>query len=176
MKHRTPKGKRMDDAMKHLPYEIDMLFESFERYPKIDPTDKILRRALIESFCVHARLLFELFEKEPKNRLYTTGYRWVKNPRTYGRRLNNQIAHLGYMQRTSDISKLIDYPMRLDMLNRIRVEVTNFKAFMKDRALAQTIPEVPLSEHTTGSLSFSGTVDTTTGGPLTVLTTARSSN
>jgi hypothetical protein len=54
---------------KHLPYEIDMMRRTYSRIealahpPRVPetPEERVLRNALIESFCVHCRSLLDFF-------------------------------------------------------------------------------------------------------------------
>jgi hypothetical protein len=48
---------------KHLPYEIEMLWESMILMQKRF-ADRTIRNALIESFCMHGRNLMEFFWRE----------------------------------------------------------------------------------------------------------------
>jgi hypothetical protein len=51
---------------KHLPYEIDMMRETYRLLGKIPPPENVIKNALIESFCIHARSLLDFFERKRK--------------------------------------------------------------------------------------------------------------
>lgn len=92
----------------------------------------LLRNAIIESCCIHARGLIEFFQKESKHPQFTQGYtafainsNAVDNIR---KRLNIQIAHLIFDGRTADDSEKIDHPERLKAAQFIAAEVPIFKA------------------------------------------------
>ncbi len=130
----------MSGPMDHLDYEVEMLVETYKR--AAHEPDRIMRNALIESFCTHARLLFELFEKEAKAPKYSNGYVPRHKPTHYNNILNNQISHMGAL-RTHDDSKKINHEMRTEMLDRIRDDLAHFKTCMLDQAAAARTRDVP---------------------------------
>jgi hypothetical protein len=114
----------------HLVYEIDMLRETYQRCPKEETTitDDIIKNALIESFCVHARNLIELFEgKDAKyNKKYSdSNYQPFSTVhediiRNIENRLNGQISHLVYRGRdgrTIETSEKINDKDRAEIFN-----------------------------------------------------------
>jgi hypothetical protein len=97
----------------HLPYEIDMLrstyrqLESVANHPPHSETaeQKMLRNALIESFCVHARSLIDFFANRRNAATdavagdFTDGFTASMDPskqpiRTLRTKLNKQLLHL----------------------------------------------------------------------------------
>jgi hypothetical protein len=86
----------------HYNYEVDMLCETYKYMATADYSgaDKLIKNALIESFCIHARSLIEFFSKRQTGAAKTyvgDGYKRLKvegRLETLNRMLNNQIAHL----------------------------------------------------------------------------------
>jgi hypothetical protein len=156
----------MNDPMDHLDYEVEMLSETYVRaaYEK----DRILQNALIESFCTHARLLFELFEKEAGTKpKYSAGFKPKHNPVYYSKILNNQISHLGAL-RTHDPQQKIDHAMRTDMVNRIRDDLSTFKACMLDQSKAAQTRDVPQFTIAASALqNATNAIQTSTSGTTT---------
>ncbi len=117
----------------HLRHEIKMLACCFHRLRLIDHSDSVLRNALFESFCVHARNLFEFFEAQPGKggaRRYAPNY--SLEPNTYQRettRLSNQITHM-LKHRTSDEDELLDQYDLFDMLQKLDRELKRFKTHL----------------------------------------------
>jgi hypothetical protein len=160
----------MDDPMEHLDYEVEMLVETYKR--AATETERIARNAYIESFCTHARLLFELFEKEHKNPKFSSGYVPARDPTYYNNILNNQISHLARALRTHDDGKKIDHAMRTDMLDRLRDELTLFKGCMLDKTKAAAVRSIPAMSISVTSSPPSATnaVQTSTIGSTTTST------
>jgi len=141
----------------HLPYEIDQMFCSLtmlgevqvpSEWSRRDDWQKKLNNALMESFYVHARVLFEFFEKRKGARKYTVaGYQPFKGVDVSGwiRKLNNQVAHL-LDGRTKDDSHKIGGQDRIDMYNALIREVSVFKSALKPEfaSLRNSIPTPPV--------------------------------
>src|SRR5476649_2883387 len=89
----------------HLAYEIEMLNGTYVRIPRVkgNDNDAILKNALIESFCLHARALFEFFRKESARHEYTEAhYQFFNRESSFSQKLNTQIAHLVFEGRTTE--------------------------------------------------------------------------
>ncbi|MEO9634066.1 MAG: hypothetical protein ABJF89_13300 [Parasphingorhabdus sp.] len=115
----------------HLPYELWMLRETHEKLGSA-LTDQVLCNALIESFCLHARLLLEFFEKKKSKHAkdYTGGSYKAAHlgslTKTERDKLNTQIAHItGY--RTIDPSQKIGPALRLKLLTALQREAITFE-------------------------------------------------
>jgi hypothetical protein len=93
-------------AKKHLPYEIDMLRQTYRKLVEGQVPDEVVGNALIESFCVHARSLLDFFESRPNKRdddYVATDFTSIFVPRinqsidpfkTLRTKLNKEIFHL----------------------------------------------------------------------------------
>jgi len=115
----------------HLPYELWMLRQTYERLGSPSP-DNVLCYALIESFCIHARLLLEFFEGKQGNRAkdYTGGsYQAVhldNLTKAEKNKLNTQIAHMTG-QRTVDSSDKIGRSLRAKLITALEDEANEFE-------------------------------------------------
>lgn len=115
----------------HLPYELWMLRQTYEKLGS-PPADKVLCNALIESFCIHARLLLEFFGNKQGRHAedYTGGsYRAVhllSLTKAEKDKLNTQIAHMSG-QRTADASKKIDRALRAKLITALEREANEFE-------------------------------------------------
>ena len=118
----------------HLHYEIDMLLGTFHRLQTV--SDPVMRNALMESFCIHARNLDDFFlgRRGAKAQTYAAA-----NYRAYlagrfssdlDRKLNTQIAHLTEA-RTSDPAEKIGQADRLELLTTLLAEVHNFAEHLR---------------------------------------------
>jgi hypothetical protein len=112
-----------------LNYEIWMLEETNKRHHD----DEVLKNALIESFCVHARNLFEFFMEEAPQ--YTQNHEpfshITKNRcKAILRKLNVHITHVKFQGRaTNDADKINDRD-RAEMLNILSDEIKAFKGHL----------------------------------------------
>ena len=152
----------------HVKYEIDQMVASLRMLGDLkvpqewgDGWQKALNNALMESFCLHARALFEFFRKPNGAREYAeTNYKPFQNVdvSTWVKNLNNQIAHL-LEGRTDDDSRKIRDQDRLDMLYTLSNEVEVFKKALKPEYKSINIPSIPkltirgLGQSSTTSLS-----------------------
>jgi hypothetical protein len=130
---------RLDDAISgHLPYEIEMLVYTFERLNKLQASDEVfLINALIESFCVHARNLFEFFDKgarirTPPRKYAKDGYMSRGTYQLHKQALNQQISHLIYGGRFNTQVGKIDGAKRFSMISDLRTELEHFKNWVVD--------------------------------------------
>jgi hypothetical protein len=138
----------------HVKYEIDQMVCSLLMLGNVkvpvewhlqDSWQKALNNALIESFCVHARALFEFFEKPRGARKYTEAtYEPFKGVdiSTWVKKLNNQVAHL-LDGRTDDDSLKIGDQHRIDMLHALGSEVEVFRKALKSEYKSIDIPRIP---------------------------------
>ena len=94
--------------------------------------DEVIKNALIESFCVHARNLFEFFGEAPQ---YTQNYQpfsHITKSKRKGIRskLNVHVTHVKFQGRaTNDADKINDRD-RAEMLNILSDEIKEFKAHL----------------------------------------------
>lgn len=138
----------------HVKYDIDQMVNSLRMLghvkvpPEWQPRDgwqKALNNALMESFYVHARALFEFFEKPRGGLKYTDGtYRPFNgvDVSTWTRKLNNQVAHL-LDGRTSDDNLKIGDQDRIDILHALSNEVEVFKKALRPEYKSIEIPSIP---------------------------------
>ena len=106
---------------------------------------KSLNNALMESFYLHARALFEFFEKGRGAQEYAdASYEPFKgvNVGQWVRQLNNQVAHL-LDGRTADDTLKINDQDRIDMLHALSDEVEVFKKALKLEYKSIAIPSIP---------------------------------
>lgn len=115
----------------HLPYELWMLRETYARL-KSPPADDVLRNALIEAFCIHARQLLEFFENKQAlhAKVFTGGIYEAAHlsglTNSDRDKLNTQIAHLT-AKRTTDPTEKIGHSMREHYLMALEREAQNFE-------------------------------------------------
>jgi hypothetical protein len=121
----------------HLPYELDMLEQSFLRLHSegADELDKLIKNALVETFWVHARNLFEFFKQCPSSEHtrgivsaqdLAPGYERLKEKsENFTGRVNDQITHLRYERVSKD--KFNEY----EMLRAKEAIEREFKRFQK---------------------------------------------
>ncbi len=115
----------------HLPYELWMLRQTYEKL-RSPLANKVLRNALIESFCIHARLLLEFFGNKKGRRAedYTGGsykaVHLVNLTKTERDKLNTQIAHMTG-QRTVDSSEKIGPALRAKLITALERETNEFE-------------------------------------------------
>jgi hypothetical protein len=155
----------------HLNYEIWMLEET-NRKPHVD---EVIKNALIESFCVHARNLFEFFMEEAPQ--YTHDYRpfsrvTKSRRKAILKKLNVHITHVKFQGRaTNDADKITD-PERGQMLNILSDEIREFRTHLMPQYSAAEIrdlPRVPIGPslasgpHTTTTTSSTVSVTTLNG-------------
>ena len=145
----------------HLRYEIWMLHEAFHRLAQETPKgrapnerERIIINALFESYCIHARVLFEFFENPraengngDKSSLYVdeddepfVGV--ADRKKTLDDKLNKQIAHLDKDGRLvhDDPERIRENDLRA-MYDLIRDELANFKRHLLP-ALRFTLPDL----------------------------------
>lgn len=118
----------------HLPYELWMLRETYKRL-NFPAEDVVLRNALIEAFCIHARQLLEFFDnKQGKHAKEFTGGHYVaahltgltKSERDM---LNTQIAHVTG-KRTVDSAEKIGHALRAKLLTALEREAMHFEGML----------------------------------------------
>jgi hypothetical protein len=126
----------------HVNYEIEQMVASLQMLGSVKVPEgwqpqaawqKALNNALMESFCVHARVLFEFFNKKKGARQYTeAAYKPFKgvDTSTWVRMLNNQVAHL-LEGRTADDNLKIGDQHRIDMLHALSDELEVFRKVLK---------------------------------------------
>lgn len=125
------KGKATDQDIlgHHLPYEFEMLQGTHATLAKSEH-NTIISNALIESFCIHARLLIEFFtNKQGRKANEFTGGTYaathVGSLGHVGTKLNTQIAHLTG-GRTTDLNDKIGPADRSKLLAALEQEAQNF--------------------------------------------------
>jgi len=182
----------MDDRIRHhLRYEIDALVDAYNVLEMLaakgggftDDEKRILTNALIESFCVHARNLYEFFNKQTQTQRkkggmpkYADGkYQLLNKYDDMRGELNIQITHLIYEGRKTSPSDKIGDAMRFKMLDQLRNELENFRKHLVDPAWSDDIPAIPTTliiskaNAATNFVSFSS-CDTTTNERASVIT------
>lgn len=129
----TVNGAELFDE--HLPYEIDMLFATHHLL-SVGVEDPVVRNALIESFCIHARALINFFEgKGGASALSFANDNYVpflkgRVRESLKRMLSQQIAHLTY-ERTSLENKKIGPEEREELITGIQAELRHFQMHLK---------------------------------------------
>jgi hypothetical protein len=139
----------------HLKYEIDMLNYSYEMIPEIrgylrnagasEDNQNAAENAMIECFCIHARVLIELFTK-PKHNIakhfcnsYTVANIPSKKP-DFNQLLNNQITHIVYGRPVHQPK--IENKKIFEILNWLRDQVSRFKNRCKTENIQIEIPDI----------------------------------
>ncbi|WP_292631546.1 MULTISPECIES: hypothetical protein [unclassified Novosphingobium] len=125
----TRKAANKDILGHHLPYEFHMLQGTHAMLANREH-DTIIANALIESFCIHARLLIEFFENKQgcKAKDFTDGTYAAAHLELLGHlktKLNTQIAHLTD-KRTTDPNDKITLDDRSKLLAALAKEANNF--------------------------------------------------
>jgi hypothetical protein len=140
----------------HVRYELDMLFETSNRLNYCDIDDDVVRNALIESFCIHARQLIDFFndEKGVHARRFMNDGHSVSSSTTVqlsGKlktKLNTQIAHLTE-RRTTDPADKIGNDDRSRLVSGIqkalRVFESQLRSPFKEAWGSYEIPTLPCS-------------------------------
>jgi hypothetical protein len=135
--------KREEWMREHLRYEIIMLNATHRLLDWSDSVDllsPVIVNALIESYCVHARLLIILFRFEAKKdkeddkaRLaLTEGWSELAHDyKDYADKLNDQIAHLG--ERKSASPDKVNRRDRVELTKWLRDDLAMFKKRLKPR-------------------------------------------
>jgi hypothetical protein len=158
----TPKNRETYFS-KHLRYEVWMLGETYKRLDWSDrPIPDVEENALIESFCVHARVLIEFLMDSDGADFYTTveyDHKTKKYEKLKGR-LNQQITLL-FDGRTDETFEQITGPERTRLLDLLRPDIATFKRNLKPEYDPKELGELPVSRPYT--LRFNGSGRTTTG-------------
>jgi hypothetical protein len=121
---------------RHFLYEVWMLVETRQRLGWAILDDIVVRNALIESFCIHARALNDFFndKKGAKASWFTLGtYAPSERAADYGAaisKLSTQIAHLT-QRRTSDLSEKVNQIDREILFVNLIDEARNFRRDLK---------------------------------------------
>jgi hypothetical protein len=129
----------------HLPYEIDMLRGTYTELCALGttnettetPKQKIYRQALIESFCVHARSLFDFFSNNAKNDDAVASH-FTANPsplldqsneplKALRTKLNKQIFHLTKSRKIPENEKFLPSRDASAVLAPIEGAIAEFK-------------------------------------------------
>jgi hypothetical protein len=119
--------------------------------------DGVIKNAIIESFCVHARNLFEFFAEEAPQ--YAQNYRPFCHISTSKRKdilakLNVQISHVKYQGRATNDADKIDEHDRAEMINILSEEIKEFKTHLKPQysdVEIRDLARVTISRVVTGS-------------------------
>jgi hypothetical protein len=121
--------------------------------------DDVINNAIIESFCVHARNLFEFFLEEapqyaqnyqPFYHISTSKHKRIRT------KLNVQISHVKYQGRaTNDADKIHEHD-RAEMINILSDEIKEFKTHLKPQysdiaVKIRNLPRVTISRVVTAS-------------------------
>jgi hypothetical protein len=145
-----------------------------EETNKTRHVDEVIKNALIESFCVHARNLFEFFIEEVPQ--YTQNYRPFSHVTKSRRKailakLNVHITHVKFQGRaTNDADKISDRD-RAEMLNILSDEIKEFKTHLTPQYSAAEIRDLPrVTIGPAFSSPPSGSNTTTTSSTVSVTT------
>ena len=170
---------RKEWMQEHLPYEINMLNSTHRLLDWTDVTlllNGVLINALIESYCVHARALIELFKDEDNAarsggklawKALTDNFQKSGTYDEYRRKLNNQIAHLGD-ERTCNPADKITREDRVRLTKMLRDDLSSFKQCLKQKWSSYPLPDIADPSLTLGvtssqQLSATGAVSLVTG-------------
>jgi hypothetical protein len=121
----------------HIPYEIDMLRETYRMLAATPPPTDARKNALIEAFCVHARSLLDFFMCEgfkPDDVIasdFVTGFTpqlndTVEPLKTIRVKLNKQIFHLTKDRTIVDADKFDPDRDGSEVVNRLEKEIGRF--------------------------------------------------
>jgi hypothetical protein len=132
----TPKEQKLKEIMSNdqFGYEVWMLTETYRRLAtqRLEDQDRVLANAMIESFCIHARILIDFFygrggvkAKEVTLKTYHP-FQSGKISKALTEKLNTQIAHLT-LKRTSVGSEKIGPADRTELFDAIMAELQIFK-------------------------------------------------
>ncbi len=167
----------------HYKYEIDMLQHTYAYLGNGKYTnDTVIKNALIESFCIHARALMEFFEgkKERSTKKYVGG---GYIPLTVKRRtrihqlrgmLNNQIAHVIIDQRTYNQSGKIGDSEREELIKILGPKSQEFQANLKAECRSSSLPNITTIEITStkaGATNVIAGAGTTTSAVVDLIST-----
>jgi hypothetical protein len=130
----------------HLWYEIWMLGETYKLLNLLKvPMSEVVGNALIESFCVHARVLIEFFDKSQGADYYTTvPYVRSKKYKKLNRQINNQISHVVDEGRSDRASDKIGPDERKELIDLLGADIAVFKKTLKTSyGQWRKLPDVP---------------------------------
>ena len=141
----------------HFGYELWMLEQTLRRLVDA-PREQIIINALFESYCIHARALFEFFDDSPyggkqdKSSLYVVdndSYKRFPKPGDRGRvdalnrKLNKQIAHLDQNGRhVYGVAERISEAEMLEMYRLLQRELINFKSQLRPEFKTDAPPDL----------------------------------
>jgi hypothetical protein len=161
-----------DILTKHLPYEIDMLRQTYRKLRQGPLPEWAINNALIESFCIHARSLLDFFENRGNKpddynaADFTTTFvsgidQSSETIKTIRLKLNKEVFHLMAERKNIETEQ---FNMRTDgtqLIRELEQEIQRFEASLPTdlRALFKcTIPPVTFLDMS----SFKGPVNSTT--------------
>jgi hypothetical protein len=141
------KEQKLKEVMsnEHFGYEVGMLTETYKRLATLRIEDPILANALIESFCIHARILIDFFNgrrgvkaKEVTLETYQP-FQSGQVRQALTEKLNTQIAHLT-LKRTSVASEKIGPDDRKELFDAIMAELQIFMMHLKKEYRSIVLP------------------------------------
>jgi hypothetical protein len=122
----------------HLPYEIDMLRETYRLLTPTTPATDVYKNALIEAFCVHARSLLDFFmyrkrETDVVASNFATGFIPQLNDvieplKTLKLKLNKQIFHLTKSRKIVEADKFDVASDGIEVVKLLEGEIARFAA------------------------------------------------
>jgi len=129
----------VDIFNQHIPYEIDMLRETYRMLAATPPPADAYKNALIEAFCVHARSLVDFFmcrKSKPDDVIasdFASGYTAQLNDtveplKTIRVKLNKQIFHLTKDRTIIDADKFDPGRDGTVVVNQLEREIECFTA------------------------------------------------
>jgi hypothetical protein len=158
------------DLQHHLGHEVEMLRETYKLVNEINDLLKatpdqrrVLRNAMIETFCIHARGLEEFFRKDCSGsaKSYASKYDPAKIDKKLKDKLNMQLAHLIHGRAAGEEVNNTD---RYDLLKFIEEELAKFQGLLDHpfdsiqiTAIPVPLPPLltdPISTTTTGEKGY----------------------
>ncbi len=148
-----------EEFIHNLKYEIDMLNYSYamisliERYLQKADSPKehqqAAKNAMMEAFCIHARLLIEFFTTK-RTRInsaenFCNSYHAKEFPSKkpiFAQLLNNQVAHFMENRIKSNATDKIDDAKRFEIIKWLHIEVKKFKECCAGQKIEIVIPDV----------------------------------
>lgn len=163
-----------DILRKHLPYEIDMLRQTYRKLQQGPLPEWAVNNALIESFCIHTRSLLDFFESKPRPKndgdYFATDFTSAFVPRinqsdkpfkALRTKLNKEVFHLTGGRRNIEADQ---FNMRTDgkqLIDELEQDISRFEDCLRPNFKAIfkcNISPVTQSETT----SFKGPINSTT--------------
>jgi hypothetical protein len=125
-------------AQKHLPYEVDMLRQTYRKLAEGPLPDAVVRNALIESFCIHARSLLDFFgnwRSKPDDYIaadFTNGFKpRINIPPAIRTKLNKEIFHLTGERKSTEADQFSMTIEGKKLIRELEREIVRFEYYLK---------------------------------------------